>query len=155
MLWKEWLKMMFIGGVDSELEVVLSSVLEVVLVITDVEVELGGDDEVDEVVLGTSGVEVELSGDDDIDEDDESDDDAIVEELELESCATVKLEADCEEVIVETKLLELDPDTGARLLYIDSRDEPPQSSVGSARQVIEHVLPAVETTLPAFGAFPQ
>lgn len=57
-------------------------------------------------------LEVELGG---AGETEELDDKGTLDELEL----------DCEDVLLDTALLELDPETGARLLYIDNWDEPP------------------------------
>jgi hypothetical protein len=92
---------------------------------------------------------------------------------ELDDKGTLdELELDCEDVLLDTALLELDTTTGLRLLYIDNRDEPPHlldlvsvnhtsvrqgltSSVVSALQVFEQVLPDVDGTLPALRVFPQ
>jgi len=95
--------------VDVELEDCAVDVVEVEKVVrTDVvelvllEVELGAADETDELdwedVLDITLLEVELGAADETDE---------------------------EVVLVETTLLELDPNTGLRLLYIDSRLAPP------------------------------
>jgi hypothetical protein len=92
---------------------------------------------------------------------------------ELDDKGTLdELELDCEDVLLDTALLELDTTTGLRLLYIDNRDEPPHlldlvsvnhtsvrqgltSSVVSALQVFEQVLPDIDGTLPALRVFPQ
>jgi hypothetical protein len=45
---------------------------------------------------------------------------------ELDDKGTLdELELDCEDVLLDTALLELDTTTGLRLLYIDNRDGPP------------------------------
>jgi hypothetical protein len=73
-----------------------------------VEVERVVGIEAEELVL----LEVELGG---AGETEELDGKRTLDELEL----------DWEDVLLDTALLELDPETGARLLYIDNWDEPP------------------------------
>jgi hypothetical protein len=73
----------------------------------------------------------------------------LLDEEPLELEVEIELEAELE--------TELDDaiDTALRLLYIESREEPPQYSKVFPMQSKLQVFPVVERTLPVFGVFPQ
>lgn len=163
-------------GIDEELEGLGDGVEDVVEVLEGT-LEDDESEEIEELVLIMDEDDDESDELNEIELDDESDELDTLEEGELletidevdgideledmtldellRGVDTEELEETELDVLLETRLLELDPPTRFRLLYIDNLDEPPQSSVASALQVMEQVLPEVETTLPAPRLFPQ